>query len=138
MYRSRGSSSLRIVRTASTTMSVNWSARSWYSFVRRDVRATHSRISLSVASILSLKVSRNCNVAFLAVSKPCEHKPTSDEKLCCSESRIALTYSKHLQGFQLTSTITRGCSPSPRYRSACFISSPMNSTVDVVPSLHSD
>lgn len=64
---------------------------------------------------------------------------TSDEKLVCSsEYRITLMYSKHLQGVQLTSTITLGCSPSPRYRSACFISSPMNSTVDVVPSLHSD
>ena len=70
IYRSRGSSSLRIVRTASTTISVSWSARSWYSFVLRDVRATHSRISLSVASILSLNVSRNCRVAFFAVSKP--------------------------------------------------------------------
>ena len=35
----------------------------------------------------------------------------------------------------LTSTMMRGCRPSPRYRSACFMSSPMNSTVDVVPSL---
>ena len=34
-----------------------------------------------------------------------------------------------------TSAMSRGWQPSPRCRSACFISSPMRSTVDVVPSL---
>lgn len=34
-----------------------------------------------------------------------------------------------------TSAITLGWQPSPKYRSACFMSSPINSTVDVVPSL---
>lgn len=33
------------------------------------------------------------------------------------------------------STSTRGCVPSDRYRCACFISSPMSSTVEEVPSL---
>ena len=32
--------------------------------------------------------------------------------------------------------MTRGCRPSFKYRSACFMSSPMSSTVEVVPSLH--
>lgn len=31
--------------------------------------------------------------------------------------------------------MTRGWQPSFRYRSACFMSSPINNTVDVVPSL---
>ncbi len=34
-----------------------------------------------------------------------------------------------------TSASTLGWQPSLRYRSACFISSPISSTVDVVPSL---
>lgn len=34
------------------------------------------------------------------------------------------------------STSTRGCIPSARYRSHCFSSSPISSTVDDVPSLH--
>ena len=32
--------------------------------------------------------------------------------------------------------MTLGCRPSFKYRSACFMSSPMSSTVEVVPSLH--
>ena len=37
MNRSMGSSGLRMVSTASTTMSVSWSASSSYSFVRSEV-----------------------------------------------------------------------------------------------------
>ena len=36
---------------------------------------------------------------------------------------------------QRTSAMSLGWQPSPRCRSACFISSPIRSTVDVVPSL---
>lgn len=35
----------------------------------------------------------------------------------------------------VTSVMMRGCTPSPSWRSACFIRSPMNSTMEVVPSL---
>lgn len=60
-------------------------------------------------------------------------------QLCSKGKRSAFQRAPAKQGQgevgSRTSTITRGWVPSLRYRSACFMSSPMSSTVDVVPSL---
>ena len=91
--------------TASTTIVVNLSANSSRNFVRNAVRATHNNISRSGAS--------TPGAARLNVSKN------------FSDSRFATSN---------PSTITLGCKPSFKYRSACFNNSPMTSTVVVVPS----
>ena len=71
MKRSMASSGFLIVSTASTTMSVSWSARSSYSFVLRDVRATQRSSSRSSGSAFSLNVSKKARVALFACSYPC-------------------------------------------------------------------
>ena len=63
-----------MVSTASTTMSVSWSASSSYSLVRKEVRAAQRSVSWSVSETSSLKVSRKASVAFLAASKPCREQ----------------------------------------------------------------
>mmetsp|Transcript_351 Transcript_351/g.874 ORF Transcript_351/g.874 Transcript_351/m.874 type:complete len:259 (-) Transcript_351:70-846(-) len=102
MYKSMGSSGLRMYSTASVTMSVRRSAIFSLSFVLKLVRATMRRVSLSVAFTGCFSFSKNEMTAAFATSKP--------------------------------STRTRGWVPSPRYRSAAFMSSPIMSTMDVVPS----
>jgi len=105
MCKSIGSSFFAMHNTASTTMVVNLSANSSRSLVLNAVRATHNNISRSTPS--------SPGVALINVSKN------------FNDSRFATS---------IPSTNTLGCKPSFKYLSACFKSSPMTSTVVVVPS----
>ena len=105
MCRSTGSSGFAMQHTASTTMAVSLSASSSRSFERSAVFATHVSSSLSGFSMPAH--------AILYVSR--------------NDTAAVLAASK-------PSTSTRGCSPSFKYRSACFRSSPMINTVEDVPS----
>ena len=107
MNRSMGSSFLRMVSTASVTMDVSWSAIDWISFVRREVLATIVSSSLSGSSCDTF-------TSFLNFSR--------------SSSTAVFANSN-------PSTTIRGWTPSPSTRSACFMSSPIKSTIVVVPSL---
>ena len=74
MNRSMSWPGFLIVSTASTTMSVSWSASFSCTLVRRLVLATHCSSSLSLDSAFSLNCSRNSRVAFFATSKPCKQQ----------------------------------------------------------------
>mmetsp|Transcript_7602 Transcript_7602/g.14958 ORF Transcript_7602/g.14958 Transcript_7602/m.14958 type:complete len:242 (-) Transcript_7602:90-815(-) len=92
-------------RMASTHTSPTWSASSSWSLVRSAVRDTQLSISRSILPSL-----------------PC---------WCLKFSRNLVD---SVLAMSKPSQIRRGCTPSPRCRSACFRSSPMKMTVDVVPS----
>mmetsp|Transcript_1491 Transcript_1491/g.9124 ORF Transcript_1491/g.9124 Transcript_1491/m.9124 type:complete len:217 (-) Transcript_1491:24-674(-) len=106
MCRSMGSCWLRMVNTASTTMSVSFSPNPLRTLVHREVLATQQSISRSgfssVTLMSSLNLSRNSTAARFATSSP--------------------------------STSTRGCTLSARYLSAARMISPIRMTVEEVPS----
>mmetsp|Transcript_4943 Transcript_4943/g.12641 ORF Transcript_4943/g.12641 Transcript_4943/m.12641 type:complete len:204 (-) Transcript_4943:210-821(-) len=104
MCRSIASSSRRMQSRASTTMSVRFSTISGRSLVWSVVRAMLQSCSRSLARSLNSLANWSRNSTVAALATS---KP---------------------------STITRGWRPSPRYCSACFMSSPVKSTVEVVPS----
>mmetsp|Transcript_11137 Transcript_11137/g.25095 ORF Transcript_11137/g.25095 Transcript_11137/m.25095 type:complete len:214 (+) Transcript_11137:946-1587(+) len=110
MYRSSGIPGCLTQRHASVTIGASMSASFSCTLVRSDVRATHSSDSRSTAS------AGPSVVAFMG--------------------RLTLSRysSAHFLATSKPSQSTRECTPSLRYRSACFMSSPMSSTVEVVPS----
>mmetsp|Transcript_9161 Transcript_9161/g.16822 ORF Transcript_9161/g.16822 Transcript_9161/m.16822 type:complete len:207 (+) Transcript_9161:1092-1712(+) len=104
MLRSSGCPSFLIIRTDSTTTSDIGSARAGAIFVLREVLATQTSFSLSLRGSSRWTLKESRN---FTVSSLASSKP---------------------------SAISRGCRPSARLCSASFMSSPMNITLEVVPS----